>query len=93
MDTLNTCELMKAYNVSKLLILDSSIGIEPLIKFDDRFLKKQRKRLNVRYESIRAKEHISTKNWKCVQLNLAQHEAQNLFELTNRSCFQVSATT
>ena len=52
MDTLNTCELMKAYNVSKLLILDSSIGIEPLIKFDDRFLKKQRKRLNVSYESI-----------------------------------------
>jgi hypothetical protein len=51
-DTLSTCELMKAYNVSKLLIRDSSIGIEPLMKFDDRFLKKQRKRLNVSYESI-----------------------------------------
>lgn len=60
MDTLNTCELAKAYKVSKLLILDSSIGIEPLMKFDERFLKKQRKRLNVSYESVGAKQQIST---------------------------------
>jgi len=33
-------KLMKAYKVSKLLILDSSIGIGPVRKFDDRFLKK-----------------------------------------------------
>lgn len=52
MDIINACEMMKAYSVSKLLILDSSIGIEPLMKFDERFLKEQNKSLNVSYESI-----------------------------------------